>query len=80
MRHEAADPRAERQVTTDDPRVTRVGPVLRRTSLDELPQLFNVLRDEMSLVGPRPYAIGMARSSRPAWWPSTPTGTGSSRA
>jgi Undecaprenyl-phosphate glucose phosphotransferase len=57
------DPAARRIVTRGDPRVTRVGRVIRRLSIDELPQLFNVLKGELSLVGPRPHALN-AISSR----------------
>ena len=55
--HEMSDPSARQIVTKDDRRVTRVGRFIRRSSIDELPQLINVLRGELSLVGPRPHAV-----------------------
>lgn len=56
MYADRTDAAASKLVTRDDPRVTRVGRFIRRTSLDELPQLINVIKGEMSLVGPRPHA------------------------
>jgi Undecaprenyl-phosphate glucose phosphotransferase len=56
--HHQADPLASKVVTKNDSRVTRVGRFIRRTSLDELPQLFNVVfKGNLSLVGPRPHAV-----------------------
>lgn len=57
MYTDMSDPTAKKAVTKNDPRVTPVGRFLRRSSIDELPQLFNVLNGALSLVGPRPHSV-----------------------
>src|SRR6187399_3158706 len=65
MYHHQADPAAAKMVTKNDARVTRVGRFIRKTSLDELPQLFNVVfKSNLSLVGPRPHAVQSKLQSR----------------
>jgi lipopolysaccharide/colanic/teichoic acid biosynthesis glycosyltransferase len=67
MRADMCDPDGESSAERSDRRVTRIGRFIRATSIDELPQLLNVLRGDMSLVGPRPHALGSLAGSQLFW-------------
>lgn len=67
MKTGLCDPDGHQSTLRDDVRITRIGRIIRATSIDELPQLINVLRGEMSLVGPRPHALGSLAGSLLFW-------------
>jgi exopolysaccharide biosynthesis polyprenyl glycosylphosphotransferase len=67
MRADHCDADGHASTARDDDRITRVGAFIRKTSIDELPQLLNILRGEMSIVGPRPHALG-SRAENQLFW------------
>lgn len=67
MREEKLDHDGALSTARDDDRITRIGAFIRKTSIDELPQIVNVLRGEMSIVGPRPHSLGSTANNKLFW-------------